>query len=268
MRVQFVSDLHLEFPASGGTLALENVEGRTDLLVLAGDICTAKKAARGEFEPFFRHCAETFPRVVYIAGNHEFYGGDIEDAHDQLRAAVRVFPNISYLDRESVCVGAFNVWGATMWTDCNGNHETTKQMLKYGMNDYRAISCKSKQHWKLQPEDTYAIHKESLAALERHLEAAEGPTLVVTHHAPTRLSLHPRYANDDFMNGGYQSDLIWLMQKYPGIPFWIHGHTHDSFCYKAPGTETIVRCNPRGYVTSLIADGENPAFDPRKVVEL
>ena len=267
MRLQFVSDLHLEFPASGGTLPIENVEGKTDLLVLAGDICVARKAQ--EFAPFFRCCADTFPKVVYIAGNHEFYHGDIEEAQKQLQQAVAPYPNVDYLSDQTLDLGSHWLFAGTLWTDCNGGNPLTKNALRKGMNDYRLIQWKSRQHWELWPEDTIELHNRTLASLEATLTTASTtkPLIVVTHHAPSRQSLHPRYANDTHINGGFQSDLEWLMgANADRLPLWIHGHTHSSFDYRVANTRVV--CNPRGYVTSLVTDAENPAFDPHKVIEL
>lgn len=267
MRIQFVSDLHLEFPATGGTLPLENVDGKTDLLVLAGDICVGRRAER--FRPFFQHCADIFPRVVYIAGNHEFYHGDIEETHDNLRAAVRGLPNVSYLDRELIDLGPYQLFGATLWTDCNKGDPLTAQALAFGMNDYRLIQWKSRKHWKLRPQDTAEIHAATLGALTAAITVDSKPTIVVSHMAPSPQSVHPRYANDDRMNGGYYSDLRLLLAELRGyVPLWIHGHTHSSFDYDEMGVRIV--CNPRGYVTQFkeLIDAENAAFDPRKVIEL
>jgi predicted phosphodiesterase len=266
LRLQAVSDLHLEIPASGRTLALENVGGRTDLLILAGDICVAREAET--FKPFFQHCAETFPRVVYIAGNHESYRGDIEKTDAKLRGLCAPL-GITYLQNETLDLGSHFLFAGTLWTDCNGGDPITKAALCQGMNDYRFISWESRQHWKLCPNDTEELHRITLSALGRALVAAsaEKPLIVVTHHAPSRQSIHPRYHTDHLLNGGYQSDLEWIMLANPDrLPLWIHGHTHDSFDYTVGGTRIV--CNPRGYVTSLVSNAENPDFDPNKVIEV
>jgi len=70
--------------------------------------------------------------------------------------------------------------------------------------------------------------------------------VVVGHHAPTKLSTHPRYADELIMNGGYSSDLSEFILDHPQIKLWTHGHTHEEFDYLI-GTTRIV-CNPRGYI--------------------
>ena len=47
------------------------------------------------------------------------------------------------------------------------------------------------------------------------------------------------------MNGGYCSDVEWLMEKHDHIKYWFHGHVHNNFDYMVNKTRVI--CNPRGY---------------------
>ena len=86
--------------------------------------------------------------------------------------------------------------------------------------------------------------------------------MVITHHAPSRKSIHPRFA-DSLMNACFVSDAERLIDG-SRAHLWIHGHTHDSFDYFVNGTRVL--CNPRGYVVDDKA--ENPAFDPGLVVEV
>ena len=264
MKIKYVSDLHLE---GGYDLDITNDEG-CDLLVLAGDITTSKHFPVSS-EHFFRRCSERFPDVVYVAGNHEFYRGDIEETREELlKFLEKRFKNIHFLDDESIPLKGFNIWGGTLWTDCNKNDPLTKRCLQASMNDYHLIQWKSREHWKLRPSDTVELHQQSVKRLTTFLEHHFEPTIVVTHMGPSRKSVHPKYADDYLMNGGYSSDLEHLMEKYR-IPLWFHGHTHDSFDYTI--NKTRVLTNPRGYMMPG-RDGkrypENESFDPNKIVEV
>ena len=64
MRVQILSDLHLEF----GPFTVEKID--RDLLILAGDIHVGEKAI-----DFIEKQLEISP-VIYILGNHEFYNNE------------------------------------------------------------------------------------------------------------------------------------------------------------------------------------------------
>ena len=70
--------------------------------------------------------------------------------------------------------------------------------------------------------------------------------VVVGHHAPSRLSTHPRYSRELIMNGGYSSELDDFIQDHPQIKLWTHGHTHEDFDYMIAGCRIL--CNPRGYI--------------------
>lgn len=261
MKIQYVSDLHLE----GADIDIKN--NGADLLVLAGDITTAK-SYKNHYD-FFKRCSDDFKTVIHVCGNHEYYRGDIEETQKELfEFFYNNFKNIHSLQNESINLGDYRLFGATLWTNCNGGDPATTKTLAQGMNDYRVIQWKSRMHWKLRPQDTMELHQQSVEALIRALEASEKPMIVVTHHAPSHHSIHPRYHMDTLMNGGYWSDLRWVMHGYD-IPLWFHGHMHDSVDYTVGKTHVL--SNPRGYML-LGKDGkrytENEFFDPSKTIEI
>jgi Icc-related predicted phosphoesterase len=113
-----------------------------------------------------------------------------------------------------------------------------------------------------KPADARREHAMSTAWLASELAKGEpARTVIVTHHAPHRQSIAPRYARDP-LTAAYASDLTRLMGK---SRYWIHGHMHDSSRYTVDGTEVV--SNPRGYMRR---DGalENSAFDPTLVIEI
>lgn len=262
MKIQVVSDLHLEFP--GADLTIPNHNGDTDLLILSGDICTTRGKA-DRYAPFFARCADAFPAVVYVAGNHEFYDGDIDHVHDKLRELVSPYINVAYLNNETAEFPDIPpIFGAAFWTDCNQNDDFTKHVLWQSMNDYRLI-YNTKAGRRFSPDDGYALHQESIAALTRFLTAHSGNTVIVAgHHAPSKQSTHPRYANDTQINGGYSSDLNPFIELNHEIALWTHGHTHTSWDYRIGRTRVVA--NPRGYWMG--GRNENAAFDPEKVIEI
>jgi hypothetical protein len=132
--------------------------------------------------------------------------------------------------------------------------------MKGMMNDFRCVKNSArKRHFNdvngnlqyrasnFTPEDAVEDHKKMLDYLKVMLEGKHDQKFVVVgHHAPTKLSTHPRYANELIMNGGYSSDLSEFILDHPQIKLWTHGHTHEEFDYLI-GTTRIV-CNPRGYI--------------------
>ncbi|HVS04223.1 MAG TPA: hypothetical protein VMT16_15775 [Thermoanaerobaculia bacterium] len=128
------------------------------------------------------------------------------------------------------------------------------------MNDYRRIRV-SPEFRRLRPADTAAVHARSRRWLEEALAGAglSQRTVVVTHHAPSRLSLDPTTAWQ-LVSAAYASNLDALVAG-SGVPLWVHGHTHCAADYRIG--ETRVLSNPRGYPGQPV-----PGFDPALVVEV
>lgn len=160
MKIAIASDVHLEF----GPLHLENTEG-ADVLVLSGDICTAKdfdmtaamygdmphskKAAR--FVDFFRECSKNFPHVVYVMGNHEHYNYDFKFTASYLKAQLEHLPNLYLLDREVKVIDDVTFIGGTMWTDMNKRDPLTLYHMKDMMNDFRCVKNSNRQVYRKVP---------------------------------------------------------------------------------------------------------------------
>ena len=97
------------------------------------------------------------------------------------------------------------------------------------------------------PQDAFDEHKETLGYIQSVIEGKISEKFVVVgHHAPSRLSTHPRYKHDTLMNGAYSSSLDEYILDHPQIKLWTHGHTHEDFDYMLGSTRVV--CNPRGYI--------------------
>jgi hypothetical protein len=125
-----------------------------------------------------------------------------------------------------------------------------KNGLRYATNEvgqFIKIGEKRKEEVStFSPQDAFDDHKKMLAYLKVMLEGKHSTKFVVVgHHAPSKLSTHPRYKNEEIMNGGYSSDLSAFILDNPQIKLWTHGHTHEDFDYMIGSTRII--CNPRGY---------------------
>ena len=233
---------------------------------------------------FFQECCARFKHVVYISGNHEHYHGDFAETFKIFRERLGYLANLHILDKESVLINDVMFIGGTLWTDMNKEDGITLMHMKSMMNDFRTVknsnrmvSRKVMKYKKdengqyvseikdgvnvmieegfefkeyvstFSPEDAVEDHKKMLGYLKVMLEGKHDQKFVVVgHHAPTKLSTHPRYADELIMNGGYSSDLSEFILDYPQIKLWTHGHTHEEFDYLI-GTTRIV-CNPRGYI--------------------
>lgn len=232
MRLRVWSDLHLEFapfappPCAG-----------IDVLVLAGDI-----DVKGRGIAFARRfdCP-----VIYVPGNHEYYGGASPRLTEKLKAAA-AGTNIHVLDCDSVVIAGTRFLGASLWTDWRGDGSVDPQLAmehaRARMSDYSRIRV-SPAFGRLRPSDTLKWHARARSWLTAQIEQPhEGPTVVVTHHAPTLRGCRPEDATTPFL-GAYASDLEAMMGAR--VDAWIFGHTHLAFDEVVNGTRVI--SNPRGY---------------------
>jgi Icc-related predicted phosphoesterase len=140
MRIALASDIHLEF----GDLLLKNEEN-AEVLILSGDICTAKvfkhkPKDRVKVKDFFKRCAFQFPHVVYVMGNHEHYDFDIAKTYDRLKAELADLPNIHLLEKETWEHNGITFVGGTLWTDMNKNDSLTLWHCGQRMNDFQLIT--------------------------------------------------------------------------------------------------------------------------------
>ena len=253
MKLNILSDLHL------GQGALEPPRNDADLVILAGDI--ARPA------PALAWAAQLGKPVLYVPGNHEFYGSSIGATRQSLQSlssgsAVRV------LDDEEVVVDGVRFLGSTLWTDfClfghgEGRTAATAEALRF-MRDYSRIFLDDAQLQRFTPLASAALFQRHAAWLAHRLaQPHDGPTVVITHHAPCTASIHPRFAGS-LLNACFVSDADHLLDG-SRARLWIHGHTHDSFDYRRHGTRVV--CNPRGYARDGV--NENALFDPNFMVEV
>ncbi len=253
MKLNILSDLHLSLGA------LEIPRNDADVVILAGDIARPREAvswASGFAKP-----------VLYVPGNHEFYGASIAGAADELKRLC-AGNNIRVLDNDEVIIEGVRFLGTTLWTDFmlfgEGEKRTAAivQALKF-MRDFSRIRVGAAAQALFTPADSAALFKIQAGWLEGKLSKPHaGPTVVITHHAPSRNSIHPRFA-DSLLNACFVSDTEHLIDA-DRARLWIHGHTHDSFDYLLNGTRVV--CNPRGYAKDGV--NENTLFDPNFLVEI
>jgi predicted phosphodiesterase len=253
MKLHVLSDLHLGFEP------FERPRTDADVVVLAGDIARPSAAvdwARGFARP-----------VLYVAGNHEFYGGSIDGTRAEL-ARLCAGTEVHLLDDGELVLDGVRFLGTTLWTDFElfGLGEPMAAAMAEAsrlLRDFSRIALGEVMGACFTPEDAALLFRRHARWLEAKLaEPHDGPTVVITHHAPSPASIHPRFAGS-LLNACFVSDLERLAGA-DRAELWIHGHTHDSFDYRLNGTRVV--CNPRGYAKGGV--NENARFDPNLTVEV
>jgi Icc-related predicted phosphoesterase len=262
MKIALASDVHLEF----GDLEFTN-EG-ADVLILAGDIMIAqylydhttdsiqrsidlgnklgdKQKEAIKYRGFLERASSQFKHVIMIAGNHEFYHGRWYQALDTLKAECNQFANIYFLEDQVKEIDDVMFIGATLWTDMNKNDWHTKYQVKHGMSDFKIIKNDKNNYHSLHPDDVIVRHNKSLEFIKNTVANTSKKIVVVTHHAPSDMSVADCYKGDTLMNGAYRSNLEDFVMD-SNINLWCHGHTHHAFDYVLGDTRVV--CNPRGYI--------------------
>lgn len=274
VKLLVLSDLHLE-----GGASFQAPDIAFDATVLAGDIHSpGHKAVQW---------AMAAPRIgdgpmILVAGNHEFYGARELDEEVRQMNRTAEGSSVHVLNRRSVVIDGVRFLGCTFWTDfqlpveVRGHHlvdvERALASANALMSDYEQICVQSpvlctgrprSVSRLLRAQDTLALHWVDRDWLRRELQIPfDGPTVVVTHHAPSAMSVAPQYVGDR-LAPAFVSDLPAEFFDVPAL--WIHGHTHHSTDH------TQRRCrvlsNPRGY---QVRDSqfENESFNAAFVVEV
>ena len=223
MKIHVLSDLHLEeYPC-------EIEDSGADIVVLAGDIGIGAGGVQWAKEQF------DIP-VLYVPGNHEFHGTQytMDEVVAHMKEAA-TGSNVQVLDNDVVETCGARFLGTTLWTD----------LKKY---DCEVLEC-DLERIKVDAAESFttdvaqALFERNVAWLECELaKPFDGPTVVISHHAPSEESTHQRFRNNPF-NPCFSTNVEHLMGSK--VQLWIHGHTHNAFDYFKHGTRVV--CNPRGY---------------------
>lgn len=232
MKLRIASDLHLEFEDFRFPTMPDEKE---QILILAGDIDLIKYQANTVY--FFDDVSKRFHSVLMVPGNHEYYFSNIEAKWDLIE-----WSNIIDLTQTiSCCIQGVRFIGATLWTDLNKRSPSAVSTAKASMNDFYKIRGFTHDQW---------LHKHFED--RKFLENNSRDAVVVTHHAPSLQSVHPKYAGD-ILNYAFASELgSW----YKDAKLWIHGHMHNAIAY-----DNVI-CNPKGYPK------EDTGFNPYLVYEI
>lgn len=273
LRIWVVSDLHVEL-TRGWDLPAGDARPPFDVMVVAGDLIP--RMERGVMWLLER---VTDRPVIYVPGNHEFYGADIDRTVEKARA-VAAGTNVHVLQHNAIQIDDVTFAGATCWTDFGlfGDPHRAMVVASERMNDFRKIRI-GRYAERFRPSHALARHMAARAFIELEMRKPRaGKLVVISHHAP-----HPgsprthsdRPMPDEFLDAAYRSDLTALM--WPAADdgrgtlkpadLWIFGHTHESEDIMIG--ETRLMSNAKGYgpwPPQQIWD--NRDFDPNLVVEI
>lgn len=277
--IRTVSDLHLDMDVNASKFPWTPPGLPTDhltALVIPGDIWHARKYLSYANQSWLAKRAQTFRYVVFVLGNHDYWGGALNFEADRVRALIKEqgLTNVFLLERDALVLEDVKFVGGTLWTDFNKQDPTTKFMwsqtmipdskyIKYRIAFTRQNNETVEEYRRLRYDEVLKAHLDTRSYIFQHAKKDQNTRklVVVTHMAPSCLSIADEFKDDKIANGYYYTELGNTIVDTQ-IDYWFHGHMHNSVDYMIGNTRVIN--NPRGYEGSF----KNDQFNPELLIEL
>ena len=222
-------------------------------LILAGDLWYGDKSAE-----IIKTFNKRFEHVICLLGNHDYWtvGGNkffYEATARALRGALYECDNVYVLDDNTLEIDGQLFVGGTLWTDMdNHNPKIMREapQVMYPDFEYIVTDLKMSEYYiineiKMTSEFWLRKHKNTWKYINHVINNnKEKQIVVITHHLPSLLSCHAKYAGDS-ANHYFASEYKDTIETYDNVPLWIHGHSHSPADYTIGKTRVLA--NPRGY---------------------
>lgn len=247
VKINILSDTHLEMLSSVPEIP---VEKSTGILLLVGDIGTfgTGKNQTSRIDQFFDACKNKFDDVIYIAGNHEYYGMIPIPEVDEMARNLCGKHGIHFLQNESIEINGVSFFGGTMWTDLDYGNFMAMVQVRMALNDYKRIMIDDRHI--LSPDDVIALHEQFCTAIRKwnQIEKSGGKTVVISHHCPSLEYDTNGFPYSAISHAFSLSDDSLIREIKPDL--WVFGHTHSkcglNYVHEC-GKITHVVSNPMGY---------------------
>ncbi|TVY27617.1 Uncharacterized protein LHYA1_G003867 [Lachnellula hyalina] len=263
VKIQLMSDLHLETPQARPTYQDFEIPPKCQYLALLGDI---ENIGDSRLFDFLEKQLRSFEVVFYLLGNHELFGM----TRLEVQTSVRAFEHEMEELRSSLgsnqtrydLTEKVTVLGCTLFSHISNDQQESVSLF---CSDFSEI-----QDWTVDTHN--AAHRSDLHWLDTQVEhitqhEPHRKILVFTHHSPTLLedANNPRHLDDAAqVRSAFVTDLseqeCW---KNASVKLWAFGHTHFNCDFVDSGTKRRVVANQKGYRRS-----ELDTFDVTKVVEV
>lgn len=253
LKIQYVSDLHLEFPENSKYFSSNPLPITGEILIIAGDAILLKEY---KDHPFWDYCSKNYKETLIIPGNHEFYDGpDLSTFNNgmiiEIKPNVKYYYNYVYKPNDDV-----DIILTTLWSHIE---EDKEKITEEYLNDFRKI--KYKGHI-LTAKDFNEEHQKCLEFLKKSLSESKAKNkIVVSHHLPSKQLNNPEYMDSE-ANGGFVVNLEELIKSNKDIKYWIFGHSHYNVDKKIGKTFCV--SNQFGYLLYH----ENDTFNPKKNITI
>jgi predicted phosphohydrolase len=252
MKLQYTSDLHLEFPANREFLKQHPLQPVGDVLILAGDIVPF--AVMDKHKDFFSYVSDHFETTYWLPGNHEYYQFDIAEKSGKLHEKIR--SNVLLVNNTSVVHVNIKMIFSTLWSNISPGNQW---QIERSLNDFHLI--KHNGH-RFSVERYNQLHADSIAFIQHALYTNKDEQVsVFTHHCPTFLN-YPEQYKGDVLNEAFAVELYDLIET-SNIDFWAYGHHHSNIPEFSIGVTRLIT-NQLGYVQR----NEHQLFETNRVIEI
>lgn len=220
------------------------------VLVLAGDICEFQYVEKLTRD--WSRLAQRFAAVVYVPGNHEYWGSPNTPYCDntivRIKESLRKLGKMHVLDNKSVTIKGVKFYGMSLWTNYDDSPVARVTASRMGDFRYAYDMTDGVIPRAARPGDYVNRNQFALAKFKTFASRTDlSNVVVVSHFAPSHQSIHPKWkdAQPYEMNYHFVNELDGLICEHPGLKLWIHGHTHTQFDYNISNCRVV--CNPRGF---------------------
>ena len=235
MKIQYASDLHLEFRDNSDYLRKNPIIPVGDILLLAGDTGLFDDVTYTT-HPFWDYVSENFRQTLVVPGNHEFYkSGDIGIIQNGCIAEIR--HNVKCYYNTVVTVDEIDFVMCTLWANISPEKAF---ITEKSVSDFHFIACNGLL---LNAHGFNKAHRDAVEFLKQ--TNSDRKRIVVSHHVPTALCMADEFKNSR-INGAFVAELHDFIFD-SDIAYWIYGHSHRNMPeIDVNGTKML--CNQLGYV--------------------
>lgn len=252
MKLQYASDLHLEFPENKGFLKRNPLLPGGDILLLAGDIVPFTEMDK--HADFLSYISDNFDTTYWIPGNHEYYYSDISERTGSFNEKIK--DNLFLVNNVSLVQENLKLIFSTLWTSISPVNQFE---IRQRLSDFHVIKYNQKG---LTLDHYNFLHEQCRSFLSEELFKGEPvKRIIVTHHVPTFMNYPEKYKGDS-LNEAFAVELYPEIE-FSGADYWIFGHHHSNTPYFQIGSTTLIT-NQLGYVKYDDCYG----FDPKKIITI
>lgn len=253
MRIQYASDLHLEFSANSSYLKQNPLNPVGEILILAGDIGYLNDDNYSK-HPFWNWASDNYQQVIVGVGNHELYKYyDLAKIPHGLVCAIR--DNVKCFYNAVVQIENVDFVVSTLWAKIPLEEA---YLTEQGVSDFRRILYNEEI---LTWDDFNREHDTCFHFLQEEVSKSVAEhIIVVTHHVPSFQLSSPDYAGSK-ISGAFTVELEQYIENSP-VEYWIYGHSHRNVNKVIGRTKCV--SNQLGYVFH----NEHHTFDSQKIIEV